>query len=213
MASPDILQQISEVANTIIALALVVLIAISATLAWRFRTTYRKVNHVLDRIRDDVAPLVTRLSAIADDVNHVTKSIRRDVHRVDATIAAANERVQSAVGLTEERLNEFNALLAVVQEEAEQVFVSTASAVRGVRGGAAAFRRRGMDLASDELDAASGSPLADEIEDRLEDQLESEEVYDGHDGNPEPSAETLSAAPHSDRIEPRIRGGARRRAR
>ena len=210
MASQTILQQISEIATTIIAVALVVLIGITSVIAWRFRTTYRKMNHVLDRIRDDVNPLTQRLSAIADDISVVTKSVRADVRMVNETIASANDRVQQAVKLTEERLNEFNALLSVVQEEAEQVFVSTAAAVRGVRGGTdayAAYRRGGMDLASDELDAAE---LADEIEDQIEDQLESEatEADDGHDSSSESSAETLSAAP---RVQPRVRGGIRRR--
>lgn len=208
MASPSILQQISEIANTVIALALLVLVGIAVMFAWRARATYRKVNRVLDRIQTDIAPLVQRLAAIADDIGFVTKSIRGDVQKVNATVAAANDRVQDAVAVTEKRLHEFNALLAVVQDEAEDVFVSTAAAVRGVRGGAEAFRRGGtrggMDLASDELDAAA---LADEIEDHIEDQMDSEEGYHGHDRTPNPSAEPLSAAP---RVEPRIRGARRR---
>jgi uncharacterized protein YoxC len=194
-----IFEQITAVASAIITIAFVALLIVALPVAWHLRKMYRKVNHLLDRIHGDISPLMHHLSAIADNVNFVTASLRADMQKVNATIATANERVQEAVSVTEDRLQEFNALLAVVQEEAEQVFVSTASAVRGVRGGAAAFRRGGMDLASEELDAAE---LADEIENRLE----SEEEDDGHDGSSEPSAQAFSAAP---RVRPRSRSGRR----
>jgi uncharacterized protein YoxC len=197
-----IFEQITAVASAIITIAFVALLIVALPVAWHLRKMYRKVNHLLDRIHGDISPLMHHLSAIADNVNFVTASLRADVQKVNATIATANERVQDAVSVTEDRLQEFNALLAVVQEEAEQVFVSTASAVRGVRGGAAEYaslRRGGMDLASEELDAAE---LADEIENRLE----SEEEDDGYDGSSEPSAQAFSAAP---RVRPRSRSGRR----
>ena len=85
-------------------------------------------------------------------------------------------------------MNEFNALLAVVQEEAEDLFVSTASTVRGVRRGAAAFRDRGgMDLASDELDAADP---ADEL-----DILEEDDGYDSSTESTRAGAPSSPACP------------------
>src|SRR3569623_1969863 len=96
-------------------------------------------------------------------------------------------------------MGELNALLAVVQQEAEHVFVSTASTVRGVREGAAAFRHRnGMDLASDELDAADDLGAAGDIE--------FQEEVDGYDRKPQSAAETLPAAP---RVRPRQRSARR----
>jgi uncharacterized protein YoxC len=195
-----VFEQISAIASAIIMVALLVFVVVAVPVAWHFRKMYRKVNHMLDRIQGDITPLMHHVSSIADNVNFVTTSIRTDVQKVNATIASANERVLEAVKAAENRLNEFNALLSVVQDEAEQVFVSTAATVRGVRGGAEAFRRRGMDLAEDELDAAA---LADEIE-----LMESEEEDDGHDGSSEPSEETFSAAP---RVGPRAVGQRRRR--
>ena len=64
----------------------------------------------------------------------------------------------------EQRLNEFNALLEVVQQEAESMFVATASTVRGVRTGAAALHHEDE---TDDADDASG--------------LASEEFHDGYD--------------------------------
>ena len=46
-------------------------------------------------------------------------------------LATANEQLMKAVRETEQRVADFHALLDVVQSEAEDVFVSTASTVRG----------------------------------------------------------------------------------
>ena len=54
---------------------------------------------------------------------------------VSQTIAAANQKLAASLEMAEERIKEMNALMAVVQEEAEGVFVTTASTLRGVRTG------------------------------------------------------------------------------
>lgn len=192
-----LLEQITAICTLIITVSLTVLAIFAVPAAYRFRGTYKKVNDLLERVQNDFAPIMQHASQIADNVNYVTSAIRADVAKVQNTINSANERVNQAVELTEQRLNEFNALLAVIQTEAEQAFVSTASTLRGFRSGAAAFRdRSGMDFASDDLDSAA---LADDFEG----QSEREEEIDGDDGNPESSTAALSAAP---RIRPRTRG-------
>jgi uncharacterized protein YoxC len=179
--------------STIIALTLVTLTILSIPVAIHSRRFYRTVHQLLDRVYGDITPIMRQTHNITDNVNFITTSLRADVLKVNAALTAANERVQQAAALTEQRMNEFNALLAVVQQEAEQVFVSTASAVRGVREGAASFRDgMGIDFAFDPLDAAE---LADDIE--------IQEEGDGHDRNAESSADSLAAAP---RVRPRHRG-------
>lgn len=186
------IDRITEFASVLIAVALLVLTTVAVPVAFHSRRTYRKVSHLLDRIYDDVTPIMNHARSISDNVNFITTSVRTDVQTVHTTILEANERVQAAMAMTERRMNELNALMSVVQQEAEHLFVSTASTVRGVREGAAAFRDRdGMDLASDELDAAD---LADDIE--------FQEEVDGHDRNTQPSAPALAAAP---RVRPRPR--------
>ena len=194
-----ILQEIQSIALTIIVLALLVLTVVAVPVMWHFRKTYRKVNHLLDRIYGDITPIMRHTTSITDNINFVTTSIRTDVQKVNATIASANERVQEAVALTEQRLHEFNALLAVVQEEAEHLFVTTASAVRGARTGAAAFHARGgMDLASDELDPVEPAELID-------DPLARQEDNDGYDSNPESAAAPGGGSAAAPRIKPRAR--------
>ena len=140
--------------------------------AWNFRKTYKKTSALLDRVQADVAPLVKHAHSIADNVDYVSTAIRSDIAQIQGTLASANERIQEAIGVTERRINEFNALLDVVQQEAEGIFVSTAATVRGVRMGVSHFASGdGPELASVESD-----------DDDLEVVVDDEEITDGDDG-------------------------------
>jgi hypothetical protein len=199
-----LLDTLAAVSSIAMMLSVMLVALVGVKLLWGFRTTHAKVNALVERLQGDVAPLLRHATSIADNVNFVTTSIRTDVQKVNDTIDMANDRIHRALLAAERRLNEFNALLAVVQDEAEGVFLSTASTVRGVRRGAATFGARGgTDLASDELDAADP---AEDLE--LEgDDLETQEEDDGDDRNPESAAQALPTAP---RVRPRTRN--RRRA-
>ncbi|HEY8309972.1 MAG TPA: hypothetical protein VIG47_05415, partial [Gemmatimonadaceae bacterium] len=105
--------------------------------AWNFRKTYKKVNDLLDRVYGDVAPLVRSASIVAEDTREIVAIVKGDVRQIQQTVAAANARLLKAVKEAEARLDEFNALIEVVQDEAESVFVNTASTVHGVRTGLA----------------------------------------------------------------------------
>jgi uncharacterized protein YoxC len=176
-------------------LALLTLTVALVPAAWNFRKSHKKVSALLDRVYGDINPIVRHLSTVADNVDYITTSIRVDVQQVNQTIAAANQRLNHAVALAEQRLNEFNALIQVVQQEAEDTFVSTASTVRGVREGAATFRRQTLeDEALPEADMFDDEPLEEEL--------------DGNDGtndefDDDAPGELYRAAP---RIRPRQRG-------
>lgn len=195
-ADRGMFDRIAEVASVLIAMSLLTLTVVAIPVAFHSRRTYRKVSHLLDRIYGDVTPIVQHAHRITDDVNFITTSIRTDVAKVNEAITSANERVQQAASLTERRMNEFNALLAVVQQEAEQLFLSTASTVRGVREGAAAFRnRREISIEAGELDAAIPA-----------DDIEIQEEGDGNDTRSESAAQAFPAAP---RVRPRQRSARR----
>jgi hypothetical protein len=88
--------------------------------------------------------------------------------------------------MTERRLGDFNALLQVVQEEAEQMFVSTASAVRGVRTSASALSetRNGTKFArQDDEDL-------DQLE--LDGEIDTEEGSDGYDSDATPAEDDIA---------------------
>jgi uncharacterized protein YoxC len=128
-------QKIAAYASGIASIALCVLTVALVPAAWNFRKSYAKISDMMDRIYGDINPIMRHASTIADNVNYITTSIRVDVQKVSQTVASANQRLMSSVELAEERIKELNALLSVVQEEAESVFISTASTVRGVRTG------------------------------------------------------------------------------
>jgi uncharacterized protein YoxC len=141
---------VTGVASGVLTLTILALAFVLGPAAWSFWRSFRKVRELLDRVYADITPLTRHASSIADNLDYITTSIRNDVQQVNATIASANRRLSQAVELTETRLNEFNALLQVVQQEAEQAFVSTAAAVHGVRTGAATLS--GLDDDIDDID-------------------------------------------------------------
>jgi hypothetical protein len=194
---PSTFDRITGIASGLLTIAFFIFVAAAVPAAWNFRKSYRRVNKLLDRIYGDINPIMRHASSVADNINYITTSIRADVQQINATIAGANERLQQAVLLTERRLGDFNALLQVVQEEAEQMFVSTASAVRGVRTSASALSG-----------AAGGTKFARQDEADL-DQLEldseietEEEIFDGYDSD--------ATASESDVARPRLRSRTRR---
>jgi uncharacterized protein YoxC len=128
-------EKVATVASGLASIALLILAVFLVPAAWNFRKSYAKVSDMLDRIYGDINPIMRHASTIADNVNYITTSVRVDVQQVSQTIASANQKLVDSVAAAEERVKDLNALLAVVQEEAEGVFVSTASTLRGVRTG------------------------------------------------------------------------------
>lgn len=190
--APNIFDRITGIASGLLTIAVLVLVAAAVPAALNFRKSYRRVSQLADRLSRDLDPILRHANTVADNINYITTSIRHDVQQINATIASANERLQEAVAVTERRLGDFNALLKVVQEEAESMFVSTASAVRGVRTSASAF-----------TEAGAGPKFARQDEEEL-DQLElapeidlEEELTDGYDSD--------AAASEDDVARPRLR--------
>jgi uncharacterized protein YoxC len=180
-------EQLTAVASGLVSLSLLVLTVALVPAAWNFRKSYKKISDLLDKVYADVNPLMKHAATVADNLDYITTSVRVDVQKVNQTIASANQRLQEAVDLTEERLQEFHALLRVVQQEAEETFVSTASVVRGMRTGVAAF---GDDVRA---------PLRSRL-DRMDRDTRDDLIYEGgDDGN------DSSTAPEDRRPGPRIR--------
>jgi uncharacterized protein YoxC len=138
------LQQLADVARSLMTVAVLVLTVALVPAAWSFRKSYKRINDLLDRVYGDINPIVRHLSTIADNVDYISTSVRVDIQQVNRTVAEANQRVNHALALSEQRLNEFNALLQVVQREAEVTFVNTASVLRGVRAGVSTFQREAL---------------------------------------------------------------------
>jgi uncharacterized protein YoxC len=170
-------QKAVGIAGAITTLTLLAMAIALVPAAWNFRKTYKKTNAILDKIQADVMPLIKHAHSIADNVDYISTAVRADITMIQQTVVSANKTIQQAVGVTEQRINEFNALLDVVQGEAEGLFVSTAATVRGVRTGASHLvSGDGPELASVEVDG-------DDLEIVVMDDEEIEEY--GYDDSPE----------------------------
>jgi uncharacterized protein YoxC len=145
---PGLWQKIITVASGVMSISIIVLTVALVPAAWNFRKSYKKTSDMLDKVYGDINPLMRHASAIADNVDYISTAIRVDVQQVSQTVAAVNQRLQQAAASAEDRINQLNALLDVVQEEAESAFVTTASTIRGVQ--------TGINQAFDEEDWSDG---------------------------------------------------------
>jgi hypothetical protein len=135
VAEPGMFEKVMSAASGVMTVTVIILTAALVPAAWNFRKSYKKISDMLDKVYGDINPLMRHASSIADNVDYISTAIRVDIQQVSQTVAAVNQRLQQAIGATEDRVNQLNALLDVVQEEAESAFVTTASTIRGVRTG------------------------------------------------------------------------------
>ena len=141
-------EKVTGAASGIMTITVIILTVALVPAAWNFRKSYKKISDMLDKVYGDINPLMRHASAIADNVDYITTSIRVDVQQVSQTVAAVNQRLADALAGAEDRMKQLNALLDVVQEEAESAFVTTASTIRGVQ--------TGINQAFDEEDLFDG---------------------------------------------------------
>lgn len=159
---PDSLESwvaiLSGIATIVIALALIAIFMAIIPLALNARRAQRRVGTLLDGLQDAARPIIAHAESVADNVDFVSTAVRSDVERLKRTIDAAQDRLERAAGAAEERISRFNALLDVVQDEAESLFIGTASTVRGMKAGARKLREPNADLAW-ESDDTGDEPL------------------------------------------------------
>ncbi|MCZ6806693.1 MAG: hypothetical protein O7F08_07055 [Deltaproteobacteria bacterium] len=159
VATGDGLAMAADIATIVVGIAIVVVAFAGVALA-------RKMNRTLDGVRtavnQNLGPVSERARAISDNVEFISHALRTDVERLNESVRALSGRLHQASDRMEERIEDFNALMEVVQEEAEGMFIDTAATVRGVREGAAAITRRVSAVASDGDETDDVSDAADE---------------------------------------------------
>lgn len=152
----------TSIASIVIALVLIVIAVSLVPAAWNSRKVYRRINKAIEQVNDRCDPLIGHAHRAADNVEYITAAVRADVERLQTTVAEAQTRLLRAADLAERRINEFNALLEVVQEEAEGMFIDTASTIRGVKAGVRAIQDDGRDPPAydDEIDLDVAGPAS-----------------------------------------------------
>lgn len=128
----DRLAEATDVAILIGALALILLAALLLRLVLRGRAIMEELRRA---VHQNIGPVSDRARGISDNVEFITGALRTDVARLTDSVKALTDRLHQASNRMEERIEEFNALMEVVQSEAEDIFIDTAATVRGVREG------------------------------------------------------------------------------
>lgn len=129
----DGLSVAADVSIVVVAVAVVVLALVGSVVLFRLAGAIKEMRI---GVRQNLGPVSDRARSISDNVEFITQALRTDVERLNASVKSLTGRLQQASERMEERIEEFNALMEVVQDEAEDLFIDTASTVRGVRAGA-----------------------------------------------------------------------------
>lgn len=107
----------------------------------QFSSLLARMERVFARTERDMEPVIEHLQNSADNMDYVTSAIRSDVEAVGDTVDQAARSTRRLLRMAEERATEINGFLEVVQEEAEETFLSTASLLRALRGSRERGRR------------------------------------------------------------------------
>ena len=161
----------------------VVIAAISVILLVTVLLFLVQLKRLLASIQQQVEPVSDRARAAAKNVEYISAVVREDVQKVRGSVSGLSDRLTEASERMEERVEEFNALMDVVQEEAEAVLLDTAAVVRGVRAGA---QTMGEGVAGAVAGGSSGGPTA--IEEGENSQAEGEAQDGDGDEVDEPMA-------------------------
>lgn len=147
----------SDIAVLVGALAVAILALVMARVLLQVRRT---IEEVRGSVRQNLGPVSDRARGISDNVEFITSALRTDVVRLTDSVRALTDRLHQASDRMEERIEEFNALMEVVQGEAEEIFIDTASTVRGVREGARRITRPAPSTQEEALPEAGADVAA-----------------------------------------------------
>ena len=162
------------------------------------RRVSRAVTETRKRIATD--PALEHLRKTASNVEEISGTLRDEVGRLSKSVGDLSDRLHQASERMEERIEEFNALMEVVQSEAEGVFVDTASTARGVRKGFGKLsqprppRRQDRHAAGDGQGALQTDPVLDDPPGAAEDRRER--------GSTPPAGDPLRRRSEADPIPP-----------
>ena len=132
--------QLTHVASGVLTLLLLLLVLLVFPAVWYLSRRFRQLTAVLDGLRHDFAPVIERTRGVMQNAEEISITVRDDVERLSETVERFDAQLREIADITGERVRDFDALLGAVQEEAEDLFLTTASAARGIRAGVRALR-------------------------------------------------------------------------
>jgi hypothetical protein len=131
--SRDLFDWIQGAASSALLLLLLLLVAFLLGMMVQARALLRSMAKAGAAAGKD--PAIEQLRKTAENLEAITSRARDEATRLGDAVGSISDRLDQASQHMEERIVAFNALLEVVQEEAEATFVDTAARARGVRDG------------------------------------------------------------------------------
>ena len=125
----------------VVSIVVLVLLGAVVFVLLALRKSVHDLTKLLNSSSGDISAAAHSVRHVAEDVRGITQSVKTDVGAVSDTVRFVNSRVRRGIRRAEARMQRLDALVGVAQEEAEEFVLSSASALRGVRLGAAALKR------------------------------------------------------------------------
>lgn len=142
VVAPGALSVVASVALVVLAVAVTGLLVLFVRIAAEMRHLDEGVRRLVSRMEERVDPVMDRARVVAENAEYISHAVRSDVEKVGVAAERVRRSLDQASERMDERIEEFNALMAVVQSEAEALFLDTASTVHGVKAGTRSLRRR-----------------------------------------------------------------------
>jgi methyl-accepting chemotaxis protein len=131
---------VTAISTAIIAAGVVIAGVMAVVTMNEFRSLARAVQRVAELLERDARPTLDSARRLVDDAQHVVSSLRREADDIVDSSQDVRERMQRLLKRTEERLQDLDALIDVVQYEVEETALDVAAALRTTRRGATVFR-------------------------------------------------------------------------
>ena len=161
----NFLSTAEAVSTIVLALAVLGVLLACIVVLMQLRKVGRSVTEVARSLEKDARPVMERARTVAENVDFITAAVRTDVQKLNQSVARLNDRLKEASERMEDRIQDFTALVEVLQSEAEGLALDTAAAVRGVRAGTRNLAR-GEEVSQEEQDSDAFPLLPVEGEDR-----------------------------------------------
>jgi uncharacterized protein YoxC len=135
VAQPTFLATAEAIATIVLALAVLGVLAALVNLLLQVRKLTRATESTMKRLGKDATPVMERAKSVAENVDFIAMAVRTDVQKLNESVSRLSDRLKDASIDMEKRIQDFTALVEVLQAEAEDLALDTAAAVRGVRAG------------------------------------------------------------------------------
>ena len=132
------LANVASIGQGIVSLLVTVMLVLIVLMLFALKKSLDELTNLVKSSHEPVHAVLQDARAVTSELRTLTQSVREPVTRIVETVDLAGGRVRSAMVRAERRLERLDALAGVVQDEAEELVVKSASVARGLRVGGAA---------------------------------------------------------------------------